>query len=252
MSGHSKWSTIKRKKGKADAARGKVCTKLIREITVAARSGGADPESNSALRNAIAAAKAANMPASNIDRAIKKGVGGGDGAYLEEVMYEAYAPGGVAVLIKALTDNRNRTTSEIRHIFTKHGSSLAEVGAVAYLFEQKGVITVDRSAVSEEKLIEVALEAGAEDVSELTKDAFEVVCSPKEFQAVNSALESAGIPVLSAEITQVPQTNIPLQEDQSRKILRLMEAIDDHDDVQKVYSNFDIPEELLQRIASEG
>ncbi len=252
MSGHSKWSTIKRKKGKADAARGKVFTKLIREITVAARSGGADPESNSALRNAIAAAKAANMPASNIDRAIKKGVGGGDGAYLEEVMYEAYAPGGVAVLIKALTDNRNRTTSEIRHIFTKHGGSLAEVGAVAYLFEQKGVITVDRSAVSEEKLIEVALEAGAEDVSELTKDAFEVVCSPKEFQAVNSALESAGIPVLSAEITQVPQTNIPLQEDQSRKILRLMEAIDDHDDVQKVYSNFDIPEELLQRIASEG
>ncbi len=252
MSGHSKWSTIKRKKGKADAARGKVFTKLIREITVAARSGGADPESNSALRNAIAAAKAANMPASNIDRAIKKGVGGGDGAYLEEVMYEAYAPGGVAVLVKALTDNRNRTTSEIRHIFTKHGGSLAEVGAVAYLFEQKGVITVDRSAVSEEKLIEVALEAGAEDVSELTKDAFEVVCSPKEFQAVNSALESAGIPVLSAEITQVPQTNIPLQEDQSRKILRLMEAIDDHDDVQKVYSNFDIPEELLQRIASEG
>lgn len=252
MSGHSKWSTIKRKKGKADAARGKAFTKLIREITVAARSGGADPESNSALRSAIAAAKAANMPASNIDRAIKKGVGGGDGADLEEVMYEAYAPGGVAVLIKALTDNRNRTTSEIRHIFTKHGGSLAEVGAVAYLFEQKGVITVDRSTVSEEKLIEVALEAGAEDVSELTKDAFEVVCSPKEFQAVNSALESAGIPVLSAEITQVPQTNIPLQEDQSRKILRLMEAIDDHDDVQKVYSNFDIPEELLQRIASEG
>lgn len=252
MSGHSKWSTIKRKKGKADAARGKVFTKLIREITVAARSGGADPESNSALRNAIAAAKAANMPASNIDRAIKKGVGGGDGAYLEEVMYEAYAPGGVAVLVKALTDNRNRTTSEIRHIFTKHGGSLAEVGAVAYLFEQKGVITVDRSAVSEEKLIEVALEAGAEDVSELTKDAFEVVCSPKEFQAVNSALEKAEIPVLSAEITRVPQTNIPLQEDQSRKILKLMEAIDDHDDVQKVYSNFDIPEELLQRIASEG
>ncbi len=252
MSGHSKWSTIKRKKGKADAARGKVFTKLIREITVAARFGGADPESNSTLRNAVAAAKAANMPAANIDRAIKKGAGGQDGADIEEIMYEAYAPGGVAVLIKALTDNRNRTTSEIRHIFTKHSGSLAEVGAVAYLFDQKGLITVDKNAVSEDRLIEVALEAGAEDVSELTDDAFEVTSSPKGFQGVVDAIEKAGIPVMSAEVTQVAQTNIPLDEDKSRKILKLMDALEDHDDVQKVYANFDIPEELLQKLTSES
>lgn len=251
MSGHSKWSTIKRKKGKADAARGKVFTKLIREITVAARFGGSDPDTNSALRNAVAAAKAANMPASNIERAIKKGAGGLEGANLEEVMYEAYAPGGVAVLVKTLTDNRNRTTSEIRHIFTKHGGSLAEVGAVAYLFEQKGLFTVDRNAVSEEKLIEVALEAGAEDVNDLTEDAFEVISSPKDFQAVSEALEKAEIPVMSAEVTQLPQTTIPLGEAESRKILKLMDAIEDHDDVQKVYANFDIPEELLQQMGSE-
>jgi YebC/PmpR family DNA-binding regulatory protein len=251
MSGHSKWSTIKRKKGKADAARGKTFTKLIREITVAARFGGADPETNSALRTAVAAAKAANMPASNIERAIKKGAGGLEGGNLEEVVYEAYAPGGVAVLVKTLTDNRNRTTSEIRHIFSKHGGSLAEVGAVAYMFEQKGVIAVDRSAVSEEKLIEVALEAGAEDVSDLTEDTFEVTTSPKGFQAVSSALESAGIAVASAEVTQVPQNTIPLGEAESRKVLKLMEAIEDHDDVQKVYANFDIAEDILERIASE-
>lgn len=251
MSGHSKWSTIKRKKGKADAARGKVFTKLIREITVAARTGGADPEGNSALRTAIATAKAANMPASNIDRAIKKGAGGEDGANLDEVMYEAYAPGGVAVLIKTLTDNRNRTTSEIRHIFTKYGGSLAEVGAVAYLFEQKGLITVDKKAVEEDKLYEVALEAGAEDVSEQTEDAYEVLSTPRDFQAVNDALAKAEIPVLSAEVTQLPSTLVPLAEDQSRKILKLMDMLEDHDDVQKVYANFDIAEDLLQKISAE-
>lgn len=251
MSGHSKWSTIKRKKGRADAARGKVFTKLIREITVAARFGGPDPEANSTLRTAVATAKAANMPAANIERAIKKGAGGQDGVTLEEVRYEAYAPGGVAVLIKTLTDNRNRTTSEIRHIFSKHGGSLAEVGAVAYLFEQKGLITVDKSAVPEDKLFEVALEAGAEDVNDLTEDAYEVISTPKDFQAVNDALEKAEIPVLSAEVTQLPATTIPLGEAESRKILRLMDTIEDHDDVQKVYANFDISEELLQQISSE-
>jgi YebC/PmpR family DNA-binding regulatory protein len=251
MSGHSKWSTIKRKKGKADAARGKVFTKLIREITMAARTGGADPEGNAALRTAIATAKAANMPASNIDRAIKKGAGGEDGANLEEVMYEAYAPGGVAVLMKTLTDNRNRTTSEIRHIFTKYGGSLAEVGAVNYLFEQKGCITVDKSAVDEDKLFEVALEAGAEDVAELTEDSFEVLSTPRDFQAVNDALAAAEIPVTSAEVTQLPATTIPLDEDMARKILKMMDLLEDHDDVQKVYANFDISEDILQKLSSE-
>jgi len=251
MSGHSKWSTIKRKKGKADAARGKVFTKLIREITVAARTGGADPETNAALRNAVAAAKAANMPASNIDRAIKKGAGGLEGANLEEVMYEAYAPGGVAVMVQTLTDNRNRTTSEIRHIFTKHGGNLAELGAVAWMFEQKGVIAVDKSACSEDELFNAALEAGAEDVGGLTEDAFEIVTTPSDFQKVSEALADLKIPVMSAEVTQVPQNTVPLDEKQARTILKLMEAIEDHDDVQKVYANFDITEELLQRIAGE-
>ena len=251
MSGHSKWSTIKRKKGKADAARGKVFTKLIREITVAARTGGADPETNAALRNAVAAAKAANMPASNIDRAIKKGAGGLEGANLEEVMYEAYAPGGVAVMVQTLTDNRNRTTSEIRHIFTKHGGSLAELGAVAWMFEQKGVIAVDKSSCSEDELFNAALEAGAEDVGDLTEDAFEIVTTPSDFQKVSEALTDLKIPVMSAEVTQVPQNTVPLDEKQARTILKLMEAIEDHDDVQKVYANFDIPEELLQKIAGE-
>lgn len=252
MSGHSKWSTIKRKKGKADAARGKVFTKLIREMTVAARTGGADPETNSTLRNAVAAAKAANMPASNIERAIKKGAGGQDGANLEEVVYEAYGPGGVAVMVQSLTDNRNRTTSELRHIFTKYGGNLAEVGAVAWMFEQKGLITVDKSACSEEDLFNVALEAGAEDVNDLTEDAFEIITAPADFRDVSEALAGKGIPVLSAEVTRLPKNTVPLDERLSRTILRLMEMIEDHDDVQKVYSNFDIPEELLERIAAEG
>jgi YebC/PmpR family DNA-binding regulatory protein len=251
MSGHSKWATIKRKKGKTDAARGKAFTKLIREITVAARTGGADPESNSALRNAVAAAKAANMPASNIDRAIKKGAGGLEDANLEEVIYEAYAPGGVAVMVQTLTDNRNRTTSELRHIFTRHGGSIADLGAVAWMFEQKGVISVDKSACSEDDLFNVALEAGAEDVSELTEDAFEIITAPSDFQKVSEALAKANIPVMSAEVTRVPLNTIPLDEKLSRTILKLMELIEEHDDVQKVYSNFDIPEDLLQKIASE-
>lgn len=251
MSGHSKWSTIKRKKGKTDAARGKVFTKLIREITMAARTGGPDPEANAGLRTAIATAKAANMPASNIERAIKKGAGGQDGAVMEEIMYEAYAPGGVAVLVKTLSDNRNRITSEVRHIFTKYGGSLAEVGAVAYLFEQKGLITVDKSAVPEDKLIEVALEAGAEDVNDEAEDAYEIISTPRGFAAVNDALSKAEIPVLSAEVTQLPSTMIPLEEDMARRILKLIDMLEDLDDVQKVYANFDISEELLEKLSAE-
>jgi len=251
MSGHSKWSTIKRKKGKTDAARGKVFTKLIREITMAARTGGGDPEANASLRTAIATAKAANMPASNIDRAIKKGAGGQDGVNLEEIMYEGYAPGGVAVLVKTLSDNRNRITSEIRHIFTKYGGSLAEVGAVAYLFEQKGLITVDKNAVAEDKLFELALEAGAEDVSEEAGDAYEIVSTPRGFQAVSDALAKAEIPVLSAEVTQLPATLIPLDEDMARRILKLIDMLEDLDDVQKVYANFDISEDLLEKLSAE-
>lgn len=251
MSGHSKWNTIKRKKGKTDAARGKTFTKLIREVTVAARMGGPDPETNSALRNAVAAARAANMPASNIDRAIKKGAGGQEGANLEEVIYEAYAPGGVAVMVQTLTDNRNRTTSELRHVFTKHGGSMADLGAVAWMFEQKGVISVDKSACSEEDLFNTALEAGAEDVGGLTEDAFEIITAPSDFQKVSEALAKADIPIMSAEVTRIPQNTIPLDEKMSRTILKLMELIEEHDDVQKVYSNFDIPEELLEKIAAE-
>lgn len=248
MSGHSKWSTIKRKKGKADAERGKIFTKLIKEITIASRDGGGDPAGNPRLRTAIANAKAENMPAANIERAIKKGTGELPGMSYEEHFYEGYGPGGVALLVQVLTDNKNRTTSEIRHLMAKHGGSLGEAGCVAWMFGTKGLLTVERSAVSEEKLIDIVLEAGAEDVDTFAEDAYEVYVPVSEFDAVHKALEKASIAVRSAELSRVPSTNVTLEEKDAEPFLRLLELLEDHDDVQKVFSNFDIPDALMEKL----
>ncbi|MBU0517213.1 MAG: YebC/PmpR family DNA-binding transcriptional regulator [Proteobacteria bacterium] len=249
MSGHSKWSTIKRKKGAADAKRGKIFTKLIREITVAARTGGGDPDGNPRLRTAILTAKAENMPKDNIDRAIKKGTGDLEGAAYEETIYEGYGPGGVAIMIETLTDNRNRTVSDVRHAFTKNGGNLGETNCVAFMFDKKGVITLAKSGMDEDQLIEAALEAGAEDVNTQGDD-FEVTCAPEDFEAVRQALEEAGFPILVAELSMIPQTTVELQDDkEAARVLRLMESLEDLDDVQHVSANFDIPDEIMERLS---
>ncbi len=245
MSGHSKWSTIKRKKGAADAKRGQVFTRLIREITVAAKFGGGDPDGNPRLRTAIDAAKAENMPKDNIDRAIKKGTGELEGVSYEEITYEAYAPGGVAMLIEVMTDNKNRTAADVRHILSKRGGSLAKAGSVAYLFEGKGVFTVDKDGVDEEKLMEIALEAGAEDVKD-EEDVFEVHCAPTDFNTVSLALEKAGIKPSASEVTKLPSTTVAVTDaGEAGRVLKLMDALDECDDVQQVFANFDINDELL-------
>jgi YebC/PmpR family DNA-binding regulatory protein len=251
MSGHSKWSTIKRKKGKADAARGKVFTKLIKEITVAAREGGGDPDGNPRLRSAVQAAKAANMPAANIDKAIKKGTGELPGVTYEQVSYEGYGPGGVAVLVETLTDNKNRAVSEIRHIFSRHGGNLGEVGCVGWMFERRGIIQVERARSDEDQLMEVALEAGAMDMS-AEEDYFEIVTPFEKFDAVKKALSQKSIPIAQAELTMIPQTNIKLVDKQAEQMLKLMEDLEDHDDVQKVYANFDIDVEIMERISAQA
>jgi YebC/PmpR family DNA-binding regulatory protein len=238
MSGHSKWATIKRKKGKNDAARGKLFTKLIREITVAAREGGGDEGSNPRLRTAILAAKAENMPAANIERAIKKGTGELPGESYEPVIYEGYGAGGVAIMIEALTDNKNRTVAEMRHLFSKYGGNLAENGAVSWMFSQKGYITVDKS-VSEDDLMLVALEAGAEDISD-EEDVWEVTTVLQDFERVKRSLEEAGIRHHQAELVRKPQTTMKVEGKTAEQVLNLMNALEDHDDVQKVFSNFDI------------
>jgi len=248
MAGHSKWAQIKRKKAAQDQKRGKIFTKLIREIIVAARMGGGNPENNPRLRAAIAAAKAENMPKENIERAIKKGTGELEGAHFEEVTYEGYGPGGVAVLIHAMTDNRNRTTAEIRHMFSKVGGNLGATGCVSWLFHKKGVITVSKEDVSEERLLEVVMEAGAEDIKE-GKGEYEILTSPESFEAVVEALKEAQIPYQSAEITMYPETTVKLEGKEAEQMLRLMEMLEDHDDVQKVYANFDISEETMERMA---
>lgn len=251
MSGHSKWATIKRKKGALDAKRGAVFTKAIKEITIAARSGGGDPDGNPRLRTAILAAKAVNMPADNIKRAIQKGTGELPGVHIEEHSYEGYGPGGVALFIEVTTDNKNRTTSEIRHLLTKHGGRMGEAGSVAHLFDRKGLITVEKSKVEEERLMEVALEAGADDISSEEPDVFEVYTPPAQFYAVQRALEAAQIPFVSAELSRIPQNQIQVTtEKEAEQILKIMELIEDHDDVQKVWSNFDIPQELLEKLSS--
>ena len=248
MSGHSKWATIKRKKAATDQARGKLFSKYIKEITLAARHGGGDLEANPRLRTAVAAAKAVNMPASNIDRAIKRGTGEVEGVHYEETHYEGYAPGGVAVLVEVATDNRNRTTGDIRHIFTKHGGSLAEAGAVAYLFKPRGVIAIEKRAIAEDALIDLALEAGADDVS-AEADGYEVLTPPGRLEAVKEALAKQSIPVQSAEVTKLASQQVPVTEKAAEAVIKLMDALEDHDDVQKVYANFQIPDDLLARLA---
>jgi YebC/PmpR family DNA-binding regulatory protein len=241
MSGHSKWASIKHKKGAADAKRGKVFTKIIREISIASRLGGGDPEANPRLRTAVLKARFANMPKDNIDRAIKKGTGDLEGSEYVELTYEAYGPGGVAILVEALTDNKNRTAAELRRVLSRGGGNLGESGSVAYLFKRKGLITLDGSQYGEDAVLEVALEAGAEDVASSAGD-IEVVTEPEDFERVLEALEKAGFEQSSAEVTMIPDAYVTLSDDKTRQALRLIENLEDHDDVQSVSSNLDIPE----------
>ncbi len=243
MSGHNKWSTIKHKKGAADAKRGKLFTKLIKEITVAAREGGGDENANPRLRTAILKAKDANMPKDNIERAVKKGTGELGGEDYLDLVYEGYGPGGVAIMVECLTDNKNRTAADVRSIFSKHGGNLGENGCVSYLFSRKGVMTYDAEKYSEDDILEVALEAGAEDVS-TQGEAIEVDTAPDEFDTVLGALQQKGFEHETAEITMVPESTISLDEDGTRKALRLIELLDDHDDVQNVSTNLDIPDDF--------
>ncbi len=248
MSGHSKWSTIKHKKGAADAKRGKIFTKLIKEVMVAARMGGGNPEGNPRLRAAVLAARAENMPKENIERAIKKGTGELEGVNYEEINYEGYGPGGVAILVDIMTDNRNRAASDIRHIFSKSGGNLGEAGCVSWMFSKKGSIVFDKNKVNEEELLELALEAGAEDVKD-QEDQFEVITSPEEFATVKAAFDDKGWQYELAEVTMSPQTTVRIEEAKTAaQLLRLMDALDDSDDVQNAYANFDIPDELMESL----
>jgi YebC/PmpR family DNA-binding regulatory protein len=249
MSGHSKWNTIKRKKGAADAKRGKIFTKLIKEITLSARLGGPDPEGNARLRQAIMAAKEENMPRDNIDRAIKKGTGGGEGAATyEEVIYEGYGPGGVAVLVEVMTDNKNRTVAEIRHVFSKHGGNLGENGCVSWIFEKKGSILFDKKTISEDALMELALDAGAEDVKE-EENEYEVITDTVVYEDVKKAIESKGLKYIKAQISMIPKNFIRLEAEKAVQMLKLMEKMEDNDDVQHVYANFDIPDEVMEKFS---
>ena len=251
MSGHSKWSTIKRKKGAADAKRGALFGKLSKAITVAAREGGGDTEMNPALALAVHKAKEANMPHDNIQRAIDKGTGAGaDAETIERITYEGYAPGGVAVLVEVLTDNRNRAASDIRYIFTKNGGKLGTSGSVAYLFERKGVILVPKDGVDEDELIELALEAGAEDVEPMESD-YRVVMAPEDFTVVRESLQSASTPFENAEITMQPLNSVDLDASTAKQTLRLIDALEENDDVQAVYANFDISDEVMSVVVSE-
>lgn len=245
MSGHSKWSTIKRKKGTTDARRGKVFTKLIKEITVAARSAGGDPDSNPGLRTAIAAAKAENMPKDNIERAIKRGTGELEGATYEEVCYEGYGPGGAAVLVESLTDNKRRTVADIRYIFSKSGGNLGEAGCVAWMFEKKGLFVLEKGDTDEEVLMDVVLDAGGEDIRD-EESVLEVITSQEDFEAVKKALDEKNLHYQFAEITMVPKNTVKLENKQAEQILRLMDSLEDSDDVQKVYSNFDIADKAFE------
>ena len=249
MSGHSKWAGIKHKKAKVDAQRGRVFTKIIREITVAARVGGGDPGGNPRLRTAVQAAKAVNMPADNIERAIKKGTGELEGVTYEEITYEGYGPGGVAVLVEVLTDNKNRTVGEIRKILSRHGGNLGESGCVAFLFEKKGYIQVDAAKVDEDKLMTIALDAGAEDLQG-EESVFAITAAPKDFEKVRDAIVKSGIQPISAEITKLPKSSVKLEGKHAEQMLRLMEELEEHDDVQHVYANFDIPEEIMAALTA--
>jgi len=248
MSGHSKWSTIKRKKGAADAKRGKIFTKLIREIATAAKMGGGHPDANPRLRLAIDKGRSANMPKDNIQRAIQKGIGGGEDTAYEEVIYEGYGPGGTAVLLEALTDNRKRTVSEVRHVFSKNGGNLGSTGCVAYLFEKKGIISIAKEGTDLDALLEAALDAGALDVPE-SEESLEVVTAPSEFDAVKAALLDAGFEVSSAAVRMEPTTSVSLEGRDAESMLRLADALDDLDDIQAVYANFDISDQAMANFA---
>ncbi|MFN3921166.1 MAG: YebC/PmpR family DNA-binding transcriptional regulator [Caldimicrobium sp.] len=247
MAGHSHWAQIKRKKAAQDAKKGQLFTKLIREIIVAVRQGGSgDPEMNPRLRTAIQAARAVNMPKENIERAIKKALGLEEGTQYEEVVFEGYGPGGVAILVNTITDNRKRTVSELRHLFNKHGGNLAEPGAVAWVFEQKGLIVVPRK--EEEKVLEIAIDNGAEDTKEYESE-IEIITAPQDYEKVKGALEEAGIEIISAKVTMVPKTLVPVTEESTaQSLLKLMESLEDLDDVQQVFANFDIPEKIMESL----
>jgi YebC/PmpR family DNA-binding regulatory protein len=251
VSGHSKWSTIKHKKGAADAKRGKLFTKLSRAILMAAKDGGADPATNMALANAIEKARSYSMPKDNIDRAIARGTGeGNEGAVFESVVYEGYGPEGVAVIVEALTDNRNRTAADVRHLFSKHGGNLGTTGAVAWQFERRGIVLVPAEGVDEEELFLAVADAGADDV-EQDGSVFQVASAPEQLQAVRQAVEEAGFTVESAELSMVPKVTVAIDDDSTaKKVVRLVEALEDNDDVQDVYANFDIPESVLEAVAS--
>jgi YebC/PmpR family DNA-binding regulatory protein len=249
MSGHSKWASIKHKKAVVDSRRGAHFSKLARAIMVAARDGGGDPSANATLENAVRKAKEASMPKENIERAIAKGTGeGGEAEAIEAVLYEGYGPGGVALLVEALTDNRNRTSADVRHAFSKAGGSLGEPGSVAYLFAKKGTIVIDATRYSEEDLMP-AVDAGAEDIS-MDEDVFEVICDPAQFTAVRAALEDAGVELESAELAYRPSILVPVDEQQAGRLMHLIEVLEELDDVEAVHANFDVPAEVLERVAS--
>ena len=249
MSGHSKWSTIKRKKGKIDAERGKIFTRLIREITVAARHGGANPDSNPRLRTAIATAKESSMPADNIKRAIMKGTGELPGQVVEEITYEGYGPGGAAVLVEVVTDNKNRVVSEIRHIFDRNSGNLGASGSVGWIFTKQGYFTIEKGKISEDDLLSIALDAGATDM-QTAGDVYEIYTPFHSFETVRLALEKNKIPCATAEITMIPSTTVRLEGKEAEHMIKLMEALEDQDDVQKVYSNFDIDEAVLEKLSA--
>ena len=247
MSGHSKWASIKHKKGAADAKRGKIFTKIIKEISVAARLGGGDPDGNPRLRTAILNAKSNNMPADNVTRAIKKGIGELEGVHYEEATYEGYGPGGAAIFLEAMTDNKNRTVSEIRAALGKAGGNLGETGCVGWMFEKKGRITVKTDAKSENDLMELAIDAGADDM-QTVDDHYEITIAVENFETVRKALEEASVPMDTAELTRIPQNTVLLDEKKGKALLKLMDILEDHDDIQKAYSNFDIPDDVMAAI----
>jgi len=248
MSGHSKWSSIKHKKGATDAKRGKVFSKLIKEITVAARLGGGDPSGNPRLRTAIAAGKAENMPKDNIERAIKKGTGELEGTTYEEANYEGYGPGGVAVLVNCLTDNKNRAVADVKHLFERNGGNLGEPGCVSWMFEQKGLIVFEKDKVDEEQVLDLALESGAEDVKEEETE-IEVITDPSDFESVKKAIDDAGLSFIIAEITMIPKNTLKVEGKKAQQMLNLMQGLEDNDDVNHVYANFDISDEVLEALS---
>ncbi len=251
MSGHNKWSTIKHKKGAADAKRGKVFSKLIKELTIAARMGGGDPDGNPRLRTALNTARNANMPKENIERAIKRGTGEIEGVNYEEIIYEGYGPGGVAVMVEALTDNKNRTVAEIRHIFDKYNGNLGETGCVNWMFQKKGMVAISAEGLTEDEVMELALENGAQDVA-VEEDTFEIAVDPSDFEPVRKAVEDKGWKIELAEITMVPQNTLKLDGKKAEQMLKMMDALDDHDDLERVYANFDISEEEMMNVSARS